>query len=247
MTIKNKKTLNNVIIIPARIDSSRLKKKLLRNISGLPMIVRVAQNAENLKMGRVIVGTDSREIYNECEKNNLEVMMTKSSHKSGTDRVYEVYKILNKDFDLIINLQGDLPIFKKDLLEKTTKLFSDDSVDIGSAVCDLEDSEINDNNIVKARVVLDDYDEGFALDFMRTVDCTKNIYHHIGVYIYKASTLKKFVSLNQTSNEISLKLEQLRALDNNIQIDVVFANSKPIGVDTNEDFLEIKKLMEYKS
>ena len=103
--------------------------------------------------------------------------MTKSSHKSGTDRVYEVYKILNKDFDLIINLQGDLPIFKKDLLEKTTKLFSDDSVDIGSAVCDLEDSEINDNNIVKARVVLDDYDEGFALDFMRTADCTKNIYH----------------------------------------------------------------------
>ena len=114
VTIKNKKTLNTVIIIPARIDSSRLKKKLLRNISGLPMIVRVAQNAENLKMGRVIVGTDSREIYNECEKNNLEVMMTKSSHKSGTDRVYEVYKILNKDFDLIINLQGDLPIFKKE-------------------------------------------------------------------------------------------------------------------------------------
>ena len=172
MTIKNKKTLNTIIIIPARIDSSRLKKAV-KNISGLPMIVRVAQNAENLKMGRVIVGTDSREIYNECEKNNLEAMMTKSSHKSGTDRVYEVYKILNKDFDLIINLQGDLPIFKKDLLEKTTKLFSDDSVDIGSAVCDLEDSEINDNNIVKARVVLDDYDEGFALDFMRTVDCTK--------------------------------------------------------------------------
>ena len=73
MTIKNKKTLNTVIIIPARIDSSRLKKKLLRNISGLPMIVRVAQNAENLKIGRVIVGTDSREIYNECQKNNLEV------------------------------------------------------------------------------------------------------------------------------------------------------------------------------
>ena len=247
MTIKNKKTLNTVIIIPARIDSSRLKKKLLRNISGLPMIVRVAQNAENLKMGRVIVGTDSREIYNECEKNNLEAMMTKSSHKSGTDRVYEVYKILNKDFDLIINLQGDLPIFKKDLLEKTTKLFSDDSVDIGSAVCDLEDSEINDNNIVKARVVLDDYDEGFALDFMRTVDCTKNIYHHIGIYIYKVTTLKKFVGLKQSPNEISLKLEQLRALDNNIKIDVVFANSIPVGVDTNEDFLEIKKLMEYKS
>ena len=86
------------------------------------MIVRVAKNAKNLKMGRVIVGTDSREIYNECKKNNLEAMMTKPSHKSGTDRVYEVYKILNKDFDLIINLQGDLPILK-DLLEKTTKLF----------------------------------------------------------------------------------------------------------------------------
>ncbi len=219
MTIKNKKTLNTVIIIPARIDSSRLKKKLLRNISGLPMIVRVAQNAENLKMGRVIVGTDSREIYNECEKNNLEAMMTKSSHKSGTDRVYEVYKILNKDFDLIINLQGDLPIFKKDLLEK---------------------SEINDNNIVKARVVLDDYDEGFALDFMRTVDCTKNIYHHIGVYIYKPNVLKEFVSLLQSKREKERNLEQMRAMDNNYKIKLVKVGHNPPSVDTIEDLKKIR-------
>ena len=240
MTIKNKNTLNTVIIIPARIDSSRLKKKLLRNISGLPMIVRVAQNAENLKMGRVIVGTDSREIYNECEKNNLETMMTKSSHKSGTDRVYEVYKILNKDFDLIINLQGDLPIFKKDLLEKTIKLFSDDSVDIGSAVCDLEDSEINDNNIVKAKVILDDYDEGFALDFMRTVDCTKNIYHHIGVYIYKPNILKEFVSVLQSKREKERNLEQMRAMDNNYKIKLLKVGHNPPSVDTIEDLKKIR-------
>ena len=84
---------------------------------------------------------------------------------------------------------------------------------------------------------------------MRLVEDEKieNIYHHIGIYIYKASVLKKFVNFKQSSNEINLRLEQLRALENNIKIDVVFANSKPVGVDTKEDYMEIKKVMEYKS
>jgi len=128
----------------------------------------------------------------------------------------------------------------------------DNKSDIATLACEIKDkNELNKKNIVKVYTdnKLSSTIASKAITFSREnlLNYNSNIYHHIGVYIYKASTLKKFVSLNQTSNEIILKLEQLRALDNNIQIDVVFANSKPIGVDTNEDFLEIKKLMEYKS
>ena len=127
MINKNKKK-RIVIIIPARLKSLRLEKKLLKEVNGLPMIVRVAQSAKELKLGRVIVGTDSSEILNICKKNKIESMMTKTEHKSGTDRINEVYSNIEEEFDLIINLQGDLPVFRKELFEKTIKLFLDDSV-----------------------------------------------------------------------------------------------------------------------
>ena len=98
---------------------------------------------------------------------------------------------------MIVNLQGDLPIFKKELIEKTANLFLDDKTDIASAVCNLERSEIKDQNIVKANVFLDKQNEGFAKDFVRVIKSKKNFYHHIGLYIYTPISLKKFVNLSK--------------------------------------------------
>ena len=240
MINKNKKK-RIVIIIPARLKSIRLEKKLLREVNGLPMIVRVAQRAKELALGRVIVGTDSLEIFNICEKNNIESMMTKSEHNSGTDRINEVYNNIEEDFDLIVNLQGDLPVFRKELFEKTIKLFLDDSVDIGSAVCDLKDEEILDRNIVKAEVLLDKSNSGFAIDFVRNPpQQSNNLYHHIGIYIYRPKILKKFVKLPQSINEKERSLEQMRAMDNNLKIKLVKVSHNPPSVDTIEDLTKIR-------
>jgi 3-deoxy-manno-octulosonate cytidylyltransferase (CMP-KDO synthetase) len=204
------------------------------------MIVRVARNAKNLRIGRVIVGTDSREIYDECQKNNIETVITMTSHKSGTDRVFEVYNKIKEEFDLVVNLQGDLPIFKKELFKKMIKLFSDKSVDMGSAVCDLNEEEIEDNNIVKAKVKLDKDNTGYALDFLRKINCKNNMYHHIGVYIYRPNVLKEFVTLPQSEKERSRSLEQMRAMDNNYKIKLVKVSHNPPSVDTIDDLKKIR-------
>ena len=220
--------------------SQRLAKKLLKNISGLPMIVRVAKNAEDLKIGKVVVGTDSLEIFNVCRNENIKTIITKRNHKSGSDRVQEIYEIMNEKFDLIVNLQGDLPVFKSDLLEKTISLFSDSSVDIGSAVCELSDEEMIDKNIVKAKVNLNKDGIGVAEDFRRQIKIKKNFYHHIGIYIYKPEVLEKFVNLKQTKSEKQRMLEQMRALDNNLKIKLVKIPYNPPSVDTYEDLRKIR-------
>ena len=204
------------------------------------MIVRVAKNAEDLKIGKVVVGTDSLEIFNVCRNENIKTIITKRNHKSGSDRVQEIYEIMNEKFDLIVNLQGDLPVFKSDLLEKTISLFSDSSVDIGSAVCELSDEEMIDKNIVKAKVNLNKDGIGVAEDFRRQIKIKKNFYHHIGIYIYKPEVLEKFVNLKQTKSEKQRMLEQMRALDNNLKIKLVKIPYNPPSVDTYEDLRKIR-------
>jgi 3-deoxy-manno-octulosonate cytidylyltransferase (CMP-KDO synthetase) len=242
VTNKNKKNLRVVIIIPARLKSSRLKKKLLRSINGLPMIIRVAKNAEKLNVGKVIVGTDSNEIYNLCMKNKIKVLITSKKHNSGTDRIYEAYNLNRQTFDIVVNLQGDLPIFSKELIIKILELFSDKSVDVGSAVCDLIDEEINDDNVVKAKVILDDKNTGYAIDFKRKIKKAENYYHHIGIYFYRPDRLKDFVNLPRTQNEIHRGLEQMRALDNNFKMKLVKLPYNPPSVDTLDDLKKIRLL-----
>ena len=243
MTInKNLKKPNLVIIIPARLNSKRLSKKLLRNIDNVPMILRVAKSAINCEIGQVYVATDSKQISNLCKKNNINFIITKNNIKSGTDRVFSAYKTLKKKFDLIVNLQGDLPIFEKELIKKTINLFLDDKTDIASAVCNLESSEIRDKNIVKAKVILNKNNEGFAKDFVRLTNSKKNFYHHIGLYIYSPSSLEKFVNLEQTRNEIDRSLEQMRAIDNMMKIKVIKLKNNPPSVDTLDDLKKIRLL-----
>ena len=238
----NKKNKSLLIIIPARLDSTRLSKKLIRKISGVPMILRVAQSAINTNLGDVIVATDSKQIQNLCKKHKVNSFITPTDIKSGTDRVYYAYEKLKKKYDLIVNLQGDLPIFNEEVLEKTVSLFKDKKTEIGSAVCDLKASEFQDKNIVKAKVLFEKNNEGFAIDFCRVVENQEFFYHHIGLYIYTHDSLKKFIKLQQSRNELKRNLEQMRAMDNNIKIKLAKVNEIPPSVDTLEDLKKIRLL-----
>jgi 3-deoxy-manno-octulosonate cytidylyltransferase (CMP-KDO synthetase) len=243
---KNKKNKDFIIIIPARLNSKRLTKKLLRRICNVPMIIRVARAAKEINFADVLVATDSIQILNLCKKNNFKTLLTPSSLKSGTDRVHAAYKILQRNYKLIINLQGDLPLFEKNMFDKVVDLFKDSKTDIGSAVCGLEKDEYKDTNVVKAKAQLNKKGEGFATNFCRKIKNSEGYYHHIGVYVYKPSVLEKFIKLQPTKNEYDLKLEQMRAIDNNINIKVVRIENNPPSVDTFEDLQKIRLLFKKK-
>ena len=242
MIKKIKKNQKVLILIPARFKSERLKNKLLRRIDKVPMIIRVAQNASRTKLGKVIIATDSEKIIKICNQYKINSIITNKDHQSGTDRIFEAFQKKKERIDLIVNLQGDLPLFDKKLIFKTIELFNDKNTEIGSAVCDLDKEEINDQNIVKAKVILDKDNCGFALDFRRKINSRKNFYHHIGIYIYRPSILKKFVSYPRTFNEKKRKLEQMRAMDNSINIKLVKLSYNPPSVDTIEDLKKIRLL-----
>ena len=246
MIIKIKKNKKILIVIPARPKSTRLNNKLTRSIYGIPMIVRVARNAMSTNIGEVLVATDSLTIKKLCNNFNINSVMTSTKHKSGTDRIFEAYEKKSKSFELIVNLQGDLPLFRKELISETIMLFDDHETEIGSAVCDLDKNEINDLNIVKAKVLLKNKKSGFATDFKRKIYTQKNFYHHIGIYVYKPEILKKFVKFSQTKKEKERKLEQMRALENNIKIKVVKLEYNPPSVDTKEDLKKIRLLFKDK-
>ena len=256
MRFKDARILNfmtkTIILIPSRLSASRLPNKPLLKINNKSLINHVYEKGKSTNIGDVYVATGDKEIFEEVVKNNGKGIITKKNHLSGTDRIHEAYEQLNrKDIDYIINLQGDEPLIDTNDIINLNNLAIKQNFEIATLACKLDSINLKNENVVK--VVCNENIEknkfSSAQKFFRSIRNEKieNIYHHIGIYIYKVSSLKTFVGLKQSSNEISLKLEQLRALDNNIKIDVVFANFKPIGVDTNEDYLEIKKLMEYKS
>ena len=241
MINKIKKNRKIIIIVPARLRSSRLSKKLLRKIYGKPMIQRVAENVKRIGYKDVIVATDSDEVFKLCKRCKIKVIMSQKKHKSGTDRVYEAYELQKKEYDIIVNLQGDLPLFDRNLLNGLIGLFDDDKVQIGTAVCNLENEEIEDENIVKAKVMLEN-DIGYVKDFKRKISSKLNYYHHIGVYAFRPKILKKFVNLDQSKNEVERKLEQLRAMDNNLKIKTVKVDYNPPSVDTMNDLRKIRSI-----
>ena len=155
--------------------------------------------------------------------------------------------MIDTSYELIINLQGDLPIFKKELFEKMICLFEDKTVDIGSAVCKLDKCEINDTNVVKAQVNLDKKNTGIALNFSRNFNGNSNFYHHIGVYIYRHKVLEEFIKLKQTKNEIDRSLEQMRALDNNYKIKLTKVSYNPPSIDTPNDLRKIRLILKSKN
>ena len=243
---------NTVILIPSRLAATRLPNKPLLKINNISIINHVYKIAKSSLIGESYVATGDKEIFEEVIKHGGKCILTKKNHKTGTDRIFEAYHELKDDnIDYVINLQGDEPMLDikdvnnllKNTIEKKSK--------ISTLACHIEDEKLLVNkNIVKVTTKdqLNQSNLSTATSFMREISNTKkNIYHHIGIYIYNVSYLKKFVQLEQTQNEKSQKLEQLRLMDNNIEINVGLAKTKPIGVDTAEDYLEIKKIMEYKN
>ena len=241
-----------LILIPSRMSATRLPGKPLLKINNLSIISHVFKKAEEANIGEVVVATEDKEILDDVKKNGGRAILTSNTHKTGTDRIFEAYEKLNiKDIDFILNLQGDEPnIDKNDIINLNNSMINSNS-EIGTLAAEIKSNKmLSDLNVVKVvtEEKLEKDNFPIALNFTRDSFSknNQNIYHHIGIYSYKISILKKFVSLDQTLNEKKNRLEQLRALDNKIKINVALAKSSPIGVDTKEDYLAIKKIMQYK-
>ena len=243
--------MKTLIIIPSRLSATRLPGKPLLKINGLSIISHVFKKAEEANIGEVVVATEDQEIMDDVKNNGGQAILTEKQHKTGTDRIYEATQKLKKNIDLIMNLQGDEPLMNIEDIRNLNNQMIKNQSQLGTLASKIKDKKLYKNdNIVKVttKEQLDDQNFPEAINFSRKIlEKGKNIYHHLGIYCFKQETLKDFVSYNQSSNEIRDRLEQLRALDNNIRINVALAKSSPIGVDTEEDFLAIKKIMEYKS
>ena len=244
--------MKTLVIIPSRLSATRLPGKPLLKINGISIISHVFKKAEQANIGDVIVATEDQEIIDDVKKNGGQAVLTKKKHETGTDRIYEVLqKFDNSNIDLIMNLQGDEPLMNIEDIRNLNEQMIKNRSQLGTLASKIKDQTLYKNeNIVKVLTnkKLDNSNFPEAINFVRKIfENGENIYHHLGIYCYKKETLKSFVSFNQSSNELKNKLEQLRALDNNIKINVALAKSSPIGVDTNEDFVAIKKIMEYKS
>ena len=242
-----------LILIPSRMSATRLPGKPLLKINNLAIISHVVNKAEKSKVGQVIVCTEDKEILDEVEKNGGKAILTSKKHKTGTDRIFEAFKKLAiNNVDYVLNLQGDEPGVNENDIINLNNLMIKNNSDIGTLAAKIKDiSTFLNKNIVKVLTEkkLNNSNFSLALNFVRkdNIQNNKNIYHHIGIYAYKVKVLEKFVNLDQSKNEIKNRLEQLRALDNDLKINVALAKSSPIGVDTIEDYLAIKKIMEYKS
>ncbi len=233
-------------------SATRLPGKPLLKINNLSIISHVFKKAEEANIGDVVVATEDQEILEDVVKNGGRAILTDSHHKTGTDRIFEAYKKLNlKNIDFVLNLQGDEPgINKTDIINLNNFMINNNS-EIGTLAAKIKDDAMfNNENIVKVytEYKLEKNNFPSALKFSRKnlSLSNQNIYHHIGIYSYKVSALEKFINLDQTINERKNRLEQFRALDNNLKINVALAKYSPIGVDTEEDYLAIKKIMEYK-
>ena len=238
------------IIIPTRLAAKRYPRKPLAEINNIPMIIHVLNRAKESKVGDVFVATPDKEIFEIVKKYGGNSILTKNEHLSGSDRVYEAYiKELNNNYDLIINLQGDMPNIKPECISKLEKLMKENVCDIGTLASNIADiKEIDNPNVVKVHIDKSLKEDNFldAKNFFRTKNDENNekIYHHCGVYIFTKDALSRYVSLPRSKLEIKRNLEQMRAMENGMKIKVGLSDSIPLSVDTEQDFKKIKKDME---
>ena len=242
--------MKTLTIIPSRLSATRLPGKPLLKINDISIISHVFMRAQEANIGDVVVAAEDQEIVDDVVNNGGRAILTGKNHKTGTDRIYEALNKLEvKDVDLVMNLQGDEPAINiNDIINLNKKMISNQS-QMGTLAAKIKDlKDLENENIVKVITKENLNKDKFskAKDFLRRSSEIENIYHHIGIYCYSTDTLKKFVELDQSKNEIDNRLEQLRALDNDIEINIALASSSPIGVDTKEDYLALKKIMEYK-
>ncbi len=237
-----------LIVIPARMQATRLPGKPLADINGRPMIVRVWQQAVLADAGRVIVATDAAEIISAVRAAGGEAVLTRADHVSGSDRVWEAVSLVDPQAqaEIIVNLQGDLPTLEPRLVTACLVPLANPAVDIATlAAVIADDDERLNPNIVKVVGT-----PGRTSDYLRALYFTRAtapwgdgpLYHHIGIYAYRRAALERFVKLAPSPLELREKLEQLRALEARMRIDVAIVDTVPLGVDTLADLDRARQL-----
>lgn len=230
-----------MIIIPARLNSSRFANKILVDIFGLPMVIKTAKQVSSLD--RVVIATDTKEVYDLAKVHGFEAVMTSIEHNSGTDRINEAVNSLNiNDDEIIINVQADEPFIEIDVVKavinRVKEIRNCPNTLITSCYKKIDSKSANDPNLVK--VVLNSLEEAIyfsraKIPYHRDGEENSTYFGHLGIYGFTKKSLNKFCSLNSSKLENIEKLEQLRAIDNDYKIAMVEVNSKSFGIDTKED------------
>ncbi len=238
----------SLVLIPARMSASRLPGKPLADIAGTPMIVHVLRRAEAANLGPVVVATDSLEIEAAVKAAGGRAVMTRADHPTGSDRIQEAADLVDpgRAYDRIVNVQGDLPTIEPGVVRAAADLLDDPAVDIGTLTAVItRHEEITNPNVVKVVGTPLSPKRLRALYFTRATAPTGDgpLYHHIGLYAYRRAALERFVRLPPAPLETRERLEQLRALENGMRIDVAVVEAVPLGVDTPADLERARALI----
>jgi 3-deoxy-manno-octulosonate cytidylyltransferase (CMP-KDO synthetase) len=240
--------MSTLILIPARMASTRLPGKPLADIAGAPMIVHVARRAAEAALGRVVVATDTEAVAEAVRSHGFEAVMTRDDHESGSDRIFEALTILDPagKVDTIVNVQGDLPTIDPEVIGAALRPFEDRAVDIATLGVEIvRDEEKTNPNVVKIVGSPLTATRLRALYFTRATAPWGEgpLYHHIGLYAYRRAALERFVALKPSPLERRERLEQLRALEAGMRIDAEIVQSLPLGVDTPEDLERAREIL----
>jgi 3-deoxy-manno-octulosonate cytidylyltransferase (CMP-KDO synthetase) len=239
--------MKTIILIPARMASTRLPGKPLADIGGKAMIVRVAEQAMAAEIGRAVVCTDTQSVADAVRAAGLEAVMTRANHQSGSDRIFEALQALDPDgaYDCVVNVQGDLPTIDPAIIARAISPLEDPVVDIATLTAEITRSDERANeHVVKIVGTALSPTRLRALYFTRATAPWGEgpLYHHIGLYAYRRAALERFVRLGPSPLELRERLEQLRALEAGMRIDVEIVETVPLGVDTPEDLERARKI-----
>jgi 3-deoxy-manno-octulosonate cytidylyltransferase (CMP-KDO synthetase) len=236
-----------IVLIPARLASTRLPGKPLADIGELPMIVHVLRRAEAARVGEVVVATDSDAVAAAVEKAGGRAVMTRGDHLSGSDRIFEALETIDPEhrIEVVVNVQGDLPTIDPAEIRAALGPLADPEVDIATLAAEITDpAERTNPNVVKVKGTPLAADRLRANSFTRADAAGPGPhFHHIGLYAYRRAALERFVKLKPSANEQREKLEQLRALDAGMRIDVALVKTVPLGVDTPEELEKARRLL----
>ena len=241
-----------LVLIPARLASTRLPGKPLADICGLPMIVQVAKRAAEAAIGRVIVAVDEQEVYDVVAAAGFEVIMTSKDHQVGSDRIFEALTKVDPDgkAKIVVNVQGDLPTIDAETVRAALRPLENPQVDIATLTTVIDNEEDKTApHIVKVVGTPLSASRLRALYFTRTSAPYGEgpLYHHIGLYAYRRAALERFVSLERGTLEKRESLEQLRALEAGMRIDVEIVDTVPLGVDTPADLEKARRILSAKA
>ena len=237
------------IIIPSRLNAERLPNKPLKLLKNKEMILHVYEAAKKSNVGDVYVATPDQKIVDVIKDFGGKAILTSDTHKTGTDRVFEVFEQkLNSNPKIVVNLQGDMPNIDPSVIKNLVEYMHKGKCEIATLASDINSSsELKDKNVVKV-LVKEKIKQGMfvkALDFQRTSPNNEQIvYHHVGIYAFTDKALIRYVGLKRSKLELERKLEQLRAMENNMHIHIGYINSFPLSVDTEQDYIKVKELME---